>query len=315
MISALSICGYAVVFGLVMYVILDGFTVGIGVMLPWFSRSTQNTLMSSILPTWDSNQTWLVFVVAALYGAFPLAFSTLLPHWYLPLFFTAMALLARGIAFEFRMKEKRHAPYWDGVLGLASLCIPIFQAYMIVDWLGVHTGQGVYATIILALVLLSSYVTLGASRMLFKCQAEQQPLFRALVAKGWAAMMGTLALWLMVVPTLPALRGLSYTILGWAAIAWLLLFATVRCLLKKQAKIIPYFMVILALAVHVVLVWLAQRGMAIPALGMTAEQAAAPPSTLSFLAPGLLLLLPMVLVYTSSSYWVFRGRVREDIHY
>src|SRR5690349_4579420 len=90
-------------FCIIMYVLLDGFELGIGILFPFFKDHDKNIMMSSILPVWDGNQTWLVLGVAGLYGAFPLAFSLLLPALYLPLLVMVIALLLRGITFEFSL--------------------------------------------------------------------------------------------------------------------------------------------------------------------------------------------------------------------
>src|SRR5580698_3582372 len=97
-------CGI-IAFGVIMYVILGGFDLGIGIMSLFFKSEHERDLMiSAILPVWDGNQTWLVFGGAALYGAFPLAFSVILPIFYIPILIMVVALLFRGIAFEFRLK-------------------------------------------------------------------------------------------------------------------------------------------------------------------------------------------------------------------
>jgi len=94
-------------FSILMYVVLDGFTLGIGMLFPFLKQGERNIAMSAVLPNWDGNQTWLVLGGAALYGAFPLAFSTLLPLLYMPLLVMVIALLLRGVAFEFHLKTKR----------------------------------------------------------------------------------------------------------------------------------------------------------------------------------------------------------------
>lgn len=123
------IWGLVIGFCIIMYIILDGFTLGTGILLPLLKPAQRDIAVSVILPTWDGNQTWLVLGLAALYGAFPIAFSLLLPAMYLPLLLLAIGLLFRGIAFEFRLKS--HSPYWDWIFAGASLFIALLQGLVL----------------------------------------------------------------------------------------------------------------------------------------------------------------------------------------
>ena len=104
-----------IIFGIMMYVVMDGFDLGIGILFPFVPGKTdRDVMMNTVAPVWDGNETWLVLGGAALFGAFPLAYSVVLSALYLPLIFMLMGLIFRGVAFEFRFKakdEKRHL--WD----------------------------------------------------------------------------------------------------------------------------------------------------------------------------------------------------------
>ena len=100
-------------FCIIMYVILDGFTLGTGMMMGFFNKKEKDIAMSVILPNWDGNQTWLVLGMASLYGAFPKAFSILLPTLYIPLLLMVIGLLFRGVIFEFRLKSHNGRKRWD----------------------------------------------------------------------------------------------------------------------------------------------------------------------------------------------------------
>src|SRR3990167_9130577 len=108
-------------FCIIMYVLLDGFDLGIGILFPFYSPKDRDKMISSILPLWDGNQTWLVLGGASLYGAFPLAFSLLLPALYLPVFVMILALLFRSITFEFRFHSKTKLPVWDILFSIGSI--------------------------------------------------------------------------------------------------------------------------------------------------------------------------------------------------
>lgn len=158
-------------FCIVMYVILDGFTLGIGVLMPWMSADERNIAQSIILPTWDGNQTWLVLGGASLYGAFPLAFATVLPMFYFPIIIMILALLLRGVVFEFRLKTA-DPRRWDIVFSLASLAIILCQGYMLSRFLlGVNAPHQHFVvsyvfTCMLGLVI--GYALLGATRVILK---------------------------------------------------------------------------------------------------------------------------------------------------
>ena len=114
--------------GILMYVILDGYTQGIGILMPFaHNMHERNMMMSVVLPTWDGNQTWLVFGTAALYGAFPAAFGTLLPLIYLPIMAMVISILFRGVAFEYRMKSTEYAHIWDRVIFTSSFITAFMQ--------------------------------------------------------------------------------------------------------------------------------------------------------------------------------------------
>src|SRR5579864_9149199 len=106
--------GFAVAFSVVMYVVMDGFDLGVGILfVPAPHDSDRDTMMNSIAPFWDGNETWLVLGGTLLIAAFPLAYATLLPAFYVPLMTMLFALVFRGIAFEFRFRANRFRPLWD----------------------------------------------------------------------------------------------------------------------------------------------------------------------------------------------------------
>ena len=99
---------------IMMYVLLDGFDLGVGILFPWIKQSEhRDIMMSTVVPVWDGNETWLVFGAAALYAAFPMAYSILLPTLYMPIMILLVALIFRGVAFEFRFKAQRSQFIWD----------------------------------------------------------------------------------------------------------------------------------------------------------------------------------------------------------
>jgi len=116
-------------FGLMMYVIMDGFDLGIGILFPFVpDRDDRDTMVNTVAPVWDGNETWLVLGGAALLAAFPLAYSVILSALYLPLVLMLAGLIWRGVAFEFRFKaDDAHKPFWDKAFAWGSYIAAFFQ--------------------------------------------------------------------------------------------------------------------------------------------------------------------------------------------
>ena len=118
-----------IIFGIMMYVVMDGFDLGIGILFPFIpGKVDRDVMMNTVAPVWDGNETWLVLGGAALFGAFPLAYSVVLSALYLPLIFMLIGLIFRGVAFEFRFKakdDKRHL--WDKAFIGGSVAATFFQ--------------------------------------------------------------------------------------------------------------------------------------------------------------------------------------------
>jgi len=182
--------GIFIAYCIVMYVILDGFTLGTGIMLPFLSDQDADIGMSVILPTWDGNQTWLVLGLACLYGAFPLAFGVLLPVLYLPLLFIVLSLLLRGVAFEFRLKEHDRKKAWTWVFFSGSLIATFIQGMIVGDFVKGYQFDYVHKvivnhhiltpfTVFTGCSLVIGYLLLGSTRLVLKTEGPlQQKMYR-----------------------------------------------------------------------------------------------------------------------------------------
>src|SRR3982750_1166011 len=118
-----------ILFAIMMYVVMDGFDLGIGMLFPWF-RSTEDrdVMMNTVAPVWDGNETWLVLGGAGLLAAFPLAYAVILSAFYLPLILMLIGLIFRGVAFEFRFKASdARRGWWDKAFIGGSLFATFFQ--------------------------------------------------------------------------------------------------------------------------------------------------------------------------------------------
>lgn len=323
--------GLIIAFCIVMYVTLDGFTLGTGLMMPFMNSDERDLAMSVILPTWDGNQTWLVLGTAGLYGAFPIAFSLLLPILYLPLLLMAIALLFRGIAFEFRLKspEKKHR--WDMVFMLSSLFVTLLQGMILgtlVEGFGmkdqhlVLLDQGFinYFSLFTAISLVFGYGLLSATRLVLKTEGVLQEkmflaaidcayavLFASVVISIWSPFINphiyarwlTLANMLFLAP-LPILNTLTFFLLLWS--------------LHHRNDVLPYWASIIVFLCPYVGFTISIFPYIIP-YQVPFWEAAAPSNTLMFILVGACIMLPVLLLYTGYAYHVFRGKVRDPIHY
>ena len=137
-----------IVFGLMMYVIMDGFDLGIGILFPFVpDRADRDIMVNTVAPVWDGNETWLVLGGAALLAAFPLAYSVILSALYLPIILMLVGLIWRGVAFEFRFKaDEAHRPFWDKAFAWGSYIATFCQGVALGTFInGFKVSDGAYA--------------------------------------------------------------------------------------------------------------------------------------------------------------------------
>lgn len=173
-----------IAFGVIIYVILDGFDLGIGILFPWVrNHEHRNRMINSVAPVWDGNETWLVFGGATLYGAFPLAYSTLLPALYMPIMVMLGALVFRGVAFEFRFKSYKSRFLWDlafsGGSTAAAFCQGLILGAFIEGKILNTALAGSFAwltpfSIMTGLAVVCGYALLGATWLIMKTEDELQ---------------------------------------------------------------------------------------------------------------------------------------------
>lgn len=319
--------------GITLYVLLDGFSLGVGILFP-FARpgDPRDQMMASVAPVWDGNQTWLVGGGAALFAAFPKAFNLLLTALYLPLMIMLVALVFRGVAFEFRFKAKRKV-FWNrafiGGSTLAAFCQGLVlgtyvQGFeydgqrLVVDALDFISPFSV--TVGLGVVL--AYALLGACWLILKLEGEMQT---------WAYeqarrllpfvvfMVGVVSIWTpLLVPEI-AERWFSFpNLLLLSPIPlWTLAMAGVLYWLLNKPEghdALPF-----ACCVGLYLLTLFGLGISswpyvVPRV-LTFWDVAAPTNSLLFVMVGVLLIVPVILVYTAHAYYVFRGKVRVEDAY
>lgn len=310
-------------FCIAMYVVLDGFTLGAGLLMPWMSAGERDLTQSIILPTWDGNQTWLVLGGASLYGAFPLAFATLLPVFYHPIIVMIVALLLRGAVFEFRLKTQRKGR-WDVVFTLASLLVIACQGYMLSMFvLGINLPHEHFVALYVAVCifgLISGYVLLGSTRIALKTVgALKAKMMR--VAK-WLSCIVMLILGVVSWLT-PMINHLVYE--RWFAEGnWVYLvilpYISAICFIGLQLALYkgldkpPFYLVMGIFVCGFIGLAISIFPYLIP-YQKTLWQCASPTSTLKFLLFGAVIMIPVLLIYTGYAYHIFKDKVTDVIHY
>lgn len=318
-----------IVFATLMYIVMDGFDLGIGILFPVTPNADDRDVMvNSVAPVWDGNETWLVLGGGGLFAAFPLAYAIIAPAVYPPLIAMLLGLIFRGVAFEFRFKAQTDPGkiWWSYAFAIGSFTAAFCQGLIVGALVqGIEIDGRNYAggwfdwltpfSIFCGFAVSAAYSLLGVTWLILKTEGSIQydmyRLFPITLGLTMAAL-GVLSIWMLVdhpevVDRWFSSDAIYFTllvpILGGAACAGL-----VWCW-REQNENLPYP---LALSLFVI----AFIGLAIslyPNLippSLTIYDAAAPPESLRFLLWGAAFLIPIILAYTIYSYWVFRGKVR-----
>ena len=322
-----------IIFGIMMYVVMDGFDLGIGILFPFIKGdSDRDVMMNTVAPVWDGNETWLVLGGAALFGAFPLAYSVVLSALYLPLMLMLMGLIFRGVAFEFRFKarpEKRHI--WDKSFIGGSLVATFFQGVALGAFIdGIPVVNREYAgggldwlspfTVFCGIALIVAYALLGCTWLIMKTEGHLQERMHKLgrpLALAVLVLMGIVSLWTPLAHTDIAARWFTLPNLFWFLPVPILVLVTMYSLLKAIARKAHYMPFLLTL----VLIFLGSSSLGIslwpniipPSISIW--DAAAPPQSQGFMLVGTLFIIPFILGYTFWSYYVFRGKVTHEDGY
>jgi cytochrome bd ubiquinol oxidase subunit II len=320
------------VFSVVMYVLLDGFDLGIGILFPTAKLEVErDQMMNTVAPFWDGNETWLVLGGGGLLVAFPLAYSIIMPALHIPVLVMLLGLILRGVAFEFRWVAKPHHRWWDraffsgsAIAAFAQGCIlgGLIQGVRVVndefaggafDWLtpfSVFCGVGLVIGYALLGALWLNYKTVGLLQDRSRRQAKGLLLLALLfiagvslwtpvafpaIAERWFAWQSLWLLWRVPLMTATA---------GWVAYQSL----------RKGGELVPF-----AAAVSLFLLCFLGLGISIfpyvvpPSITIYAAAASTP--SLIFAMMGVLFVLPLVLGYTAMVYWTFRGKVKPGEGY
>ncbi|MBA3696464.1 MAG: cytochrome d ubiquinol oxidase subunit II [Methylotenera sp.] len=320
-------------FGVMMYVVMDGFDLGIGILYPFVpKREHRDVMMNTVAPVWDGNETWLVLGGAGLFAAFPLAYAVILSALYLPLIFMLLGLIFRGVAFEFRFKAHDHERHiWDKAFIGGSAIAAFFQgvtlgAYLdgikmngheyiggAFDWLApfpLFTGVGV----------LLAYSLLGCCWLIWKTEGDlQKRMLQIAIPLSWLILgaIGVISIWTPLTHAAIAQRWFSFPQILWFSPVPILVAITMFLLIASIKKSHDFKPFLFALCI----IFLGYTGLAIslwPNIippNISIWEAAAPRQSQVFALVGTLFIIPFILAYTGWSYYVFRGKVRVDDGY
>ncbi len=317
-----------IAFAVFAYVVLDGFDLGIGILFPMLGRGTErDTAMNSVAPVWDGNETWLVLGGGGLMAAFPLAYAVVMPAVYAPIIAMLLALIFRGVAFEFRWRDAAHQKFWDLSVPGGSLVAALAQGITLGALLqGIVVEGREYAggwwdwlspfSLLTGISLVVGYGLLGATWLIVKTEGGlQDKAFRMARWLG-AGLLGCIAL---VSAATPFLEGAYYQRwFSWpnilfasqvpllVAIAAVLLFIS----LNRLYQVLPFLLALGLFALSMLGLGISMFPDIVPG-AITIQDAAAPHSSLIFMLVGAGILIPIILAYTAYSYWVFRGKVGD----
>jgi cytochrome d ubiquinol oxidase subunit II len=328
-----TIWAFIIAFAVFVYIVMDGFDLGLGILYPLFpNKSDRDVIMNSVAPVWDGNETWLVLGGGGLMAAFPLAYAVLLPAVYTPMIAMLLGLIFRGVAFEFRWRTTQSGRNpWDLAFTGGSLLAALAQGIALgailqgVHVEGRHYGGGWWDwltpfSILTGLALVVSYALLGATWLVLKTEGELRDKAYHLSWYLLFAMLGAIGAVSIATPFLhiqytqrwfswPNIVLTSPVPIAVAGVTVLLLRALAN---KRDSQ--PFFLSLALFALSYAGLGISMYPYIVPQ-SITIWQAAAPESSLRFLLIGVAVLIPLILSYTAWAYWVFRSKVRPESGY
>jgi cytochrome d ubiquinol oxidase subunit II len=319
--------------GVFFYVLLDGFDLGVGMLYGLApDRASRSLIMNSIAPVWDGNETWLILGIVGLFAAFPLAFAIIVPAVYFPILVMLLALIFRGVAFEYHFRDAAHVTFWDRAFSLGSLIATFAQGIILGAFIQGFQVEGrkfvgssfdcfTPFSLFTGFALIFGYGLLGANWLILKTEGALQESARRQARGcfiGVLIAIGIVSLWTPFMDNSIRERWFSWPNLAYFSsipvITLLIAYCEWRSINNRHSEVAPFIW-------SIILFFMSYLGIAISLFPMivphqfTLWQAASAPETQAFLIVGTLFLLPIILMYSAWSYWVFRGKVRADIGY
>ncbi|PWQ93958.1 cytochrome d ubiquinol oxidase subunit II [Leucothrix arctica] len=321
-----------IAFAVLTYVMLDGFDLGIGILFPFAdSEQDKSVMMNSIAPVWDGNETWLVLGGGGLFAVFPLAYAVIMPALYMPITLMLLALIFRGVAFEYRWRTVSWKPVWDAAFFGGSIVAAFTQGIALGAMVqGIKVVDRAYAggwwdwltpfSILTGFAVIVGYGLLGSTWLILKTEGELQSKMRGYAKWLGIGTLGFLGLVSILTPFQDAayfqrwfsLPGSIFSVLVPSLVGlctWLLFTG-----LKNKKEIQPFLASLSLFILSFIGIVISFYPNIVPP-SLTIVEAAAPDSSLKFTLAGTIFLVPLILIYTAYSYWVFRGKVNPDEGY
>jgi cytochrome d ubiquinol oxidase subunit II len=326
MIDFTMIWAAIIAFGVIMYVLMDGFDLGVGILYPFApGEESRDVMMNSVAPVWDGNETWLVLGGAGLLGAFPLVYSVLLPALYLGVFLLLAGLIFRGVAFEFRFKATPATKgYWSVAFAGGSTLAALAQGIVVGAYIqGFETENFTYVggafdwltpfSVVTGIGLVLGYALLGSTWLIMKTEGDIQEWAYRVTPKlltGVLAVFLVISFWTPLVDSFVRDRWFSNLFVIWLLPAGALLCAAmIYRAVSRRSEGLP-FVATMGLFIFTYLGLLASKWPYVVPPAYTLYDAASARESQMFLLLGVLFVIPVVLGYTAWTYWVFRGKVR-----
>lgn len=308
------------------YVLLDGFDLGVGILsLTASSEERRSILMTSLGNVWDANETWLVLMGGSLFGAFPLAYATILNALYLPAVIMVVGLILRAVSFEFR-ENAENKLVWNLAFGVGSFLAALGQGFALgTVFEGIHVDASghfiggmwdwlTWRSVLVALTLIQGYVLIGSTYLILKTTGElQQTHYKTATIATWTTLIGALFITISTPIMSEQARAQLFSapliyVFGAVPVLGLLLIALLLRSLQRREENTPLIYTFLIFALSFIGLGFMIFPNIIPP-SITIYQAAASPSSLVFMLTFIGFLIPIVLSYNIYNYVVFRGKI------
>jgi cytochrome d ubiquinol oxidase subunit II len=324
-----TVWAFIIAFAVFAYVVMDGFDLGIGILFPTLKPGEERDLaMNSIAPFWDGNETWLVLGGGGLLAAFPLAYAIVLPALYAPIIGMLLALIFRGVAFEFRWRDPRHRAFWDVAFAGGSLVAALAQGITLGALLqGIEVDGRSYGggwwdwltpfSLLTGASTVVGYALLGSTWLILRTEGGLQAHARRV---AFRAAVGTVVAIAAVSAATPFLSYAYWerwfdwpNILVASQVPVLVAITTVLLLrsLARRHEAMPFLMSLALFFLSFVGLGISMYPFVVPD-SITIWEAAAPEKSQVFMLVGAGVLVPVILAYTAYVYWVFRGKVSAE---
>ena len=321
-----------IAFAVLTYVVLDGFDLGIGILFPFHpAEEDRNIMMNSVAPVWDGNETWLVLGGGGLFAVFPLAYAVVMPALYMPIMLMLLALVFRGVAFEFRWRTKRWKPVWDVGFAAGSTIAALMQGIALGALVqGIEIENRAYSggwwdwltpfSVLTGIAVVVGYALLGATWLVLKTGGPLQDKMRRAAKPLALATLGFIGIVSLLTPFQDAVYFQRW--FAWPGIALALPVPLLVALaawklitgLRDDRDLTPFLAAQSLFILSFAGIGISFYPHIVPP-SLTIEQAAAPDSSLMFALVGTVILIPLILAYTAYAYWVFRGKIDADTGY